>query len=420
MSDMFQLQSKFKPTGDQPNAINTLVNGINAGVKDQALLGVTGSGKTFTMANVIQKTQLPTLIISHNKTLAAQLFSEFKEFFPNNNVEYFVSYYDYYQPEAYVAKRDLYIEKESEINESIERYRSAATQSLLTKKDVIVIASVSCIYGIGNPEDYLALSRNLAVGETYERSKLLIHLHDLQYQRSEYDFVTGSYRVRGDIIDINDASQESSVRIEFFGDEIESISIINSISGEIIAKVKNYTIFPAKQYVTQSEKLKSAIEHIRHDLEIEVKAFQDMGKLIEAERLRQRVNYDLEMLQEVGYCNGIENYSRYIDGREIGSSPSSLIDYFPKDWLLIVDESHITLPQVRGMYFGDKSRKESLVNYGFRMKSAMDNRPLQFDEFRSKLNKVLYVSATPSEYEIQMSNKAASKIREKRPELFQK
>ncbi|HEX9805093.1 MAG TPA: DEAD/DEAH box helicase family protein [Candidatus Dojkabacteria bacterium] len=414
----FKLHSKFKPTGDQPKAIDALTNGVLAGIKEQTLLGVTGSGKTFTMANVIKNLGTPALIISHNKTLAAQLFSEFREFFPENSVEYFVSYYDYYQPEAYVAKRDLYIEKEADINETIERYRSAASQAILSRKDVIIIASVSCIYGIGNPEDYLALTRDVAVGETYEREKLLVHLHDLQYERSDYDFSYGMYRVRGDILDINDAVEDYSIRIEFFGDEIESIKAINSLTGEVLSNLKNYRIFPAKQFVTPFEKLRNAIGRIKNDLELEVEAFKKQGKLIEAERLRQRVNYDVEMLQEVGYCSGIENYSRYIDNREPGSPPSSLLDYFPKDWLLIVDESHITIPQVRGMYEGDKARKQSLVDYGFRLKAARDNRPLKYEEFRKKIANTIYVSATPSEYEIQNSNIAANKVREKKPELF--
>jgi excinuclease ABC subunit B len=415
----FKLHSKFKPTGDQPKAIHTLVNGVKADIKDQTLLGVTGSGKTFTMANVIEQTGLPTLVLSHNKTLAAQLFTEFKEFFPENHVEYFVSYYDYYQPEAYVARRDLYIEKEADINENIEKYRSKASQAVLTQKDVIIVATVSCIYGIGNPEDYMSLSRKVKKGQTYERQKLLIHLHDLQYKRSDYDFAYGQYRVRGDIIDINDADEEHAVRLEFFGDEVEAITIINSVTGEVVERVDEYTIFPAKQYVTMNEKLTQAIPKIREDLEKEVKEFKDRGKLLEAERLLQRTNYDLEMLQEVGYTSGIENYSRYIEARPPGSPPSSLLDYFPKEWLMIIDESHITVPQVGGMYNGDKARKESLIQHGFRMQAAKDNRPLKFREFEGKLDKTIYVSATPAEYEIEKSKKSVKSSRKTKPDLFE-
>lgn len=399
----FNLQSKFQPAGDQPEAIDFLTKGINDGVNDQTLLGITGSGKTFTIANVIQNTGKPTLILSHNKTLAAQLFSEFREFFPDNHVEYFVSYYDYYQPEAYVPRRDLYIEKEVQINEAIERYRSSATQSLLTQKDVIVIASVSCIYGLGNPEDYMNLSRVVEVGQTYARSKLQRHLADLQYQRQEHDFEPGSYRVRGDVVDINMASEQTALRIEYFGDEIEALKIINPLTGEIISKPKELTIFPAKAYVTAYDALVKAIPRIREDLNIEVKKFKDKGRPLEAERLRQRVNYDLEMLEEIGYVSGIENYSRYIEERIIGSPPSTLIDYFPDDWLLVVDESHITLPQVRGMYKGDLARKTNLVEHGFRLRSALDNRPLKFEEFTKRKNQTIYVSATPSPYELEES-----------------
>ncbi|MBP9758443.1 excinuclease ABC subunit UvrB [Candidatus Dojkabacteria bacterium] len=399
----FQIKSKFKPSGDQPQAIEFLTNGVNAGIKHQTLLGITGSGKTFTMANVIQNTGKPTLILSHNKTLAAQLFSEFQEFFPHNHVEYFVSYYDYYQPEAYVPRRDLFIEKEVEINEDIERYRSSATQSLLTQKDVIVIATVSCIYGLGNPEDYMSLSRTIQVGMHYERNKLLRHLADMQYERKNTDFYQGSYRVRGDVVDIYIASEDKGLRLEYFGDQIEEIKLFNPLTGEVYGRPSEITIFPAKQYVTAYDSLKSAIPKIRADLELEVKAFQKRGLIIEAERLRQRVNYDLEMLQETGYVSGIENYSRYIENRPIGSPPSTLIDYFSDDWLLIVDESHMSLPQVRGMYNGDRARKENLVHHGFRMNAAFDNRPLKFEEFLKRINQVVYVSATPSEYELSLS-----------------
>lgn len=416
---LFNLRSEFKPTGDQPKAIDQLSMGIEAGVKSQTLLGVTGSGKTFTMANVIANVEKPTLILAHNKTLAAQLFSEFKEFFPDNAVEYFVSYYDYYQPEAYVARRDLYIEKEAQINENIERYRSAATQSLLTRKDVIIVSSVSCIYGLGDPEDYLALARKLEVGESYKRDDLLIQLNILQYERSQYEFLNGNYRLRGDTLDINVSGEEDSVRIEFFGDEVESISIINSLTGEIINRVDEITIFPAKQFVTPLDKLKKALGSIQDDLKKEYDELKKRGKLIEAERLLQRTNYDIEMLNEVGYCNGIENYSRYIDGRKPGMPPATLLAYFPKDWLLFVDESHISIPQIRGMYHGDQARKQSLVDYGFRLQSAKDNRPLQFEEFYKKINQVVYVSATPSEYELKESTKAVEKLRESDPEKFE-
>lgn len=409
----FNLKSKFKPGGDQPEAIDFLTKGIQAGVKNQTLLGITGSGKTFTMANVIQNTGKPTLILSHNKTLAAQLFSEFQEFFPDNHVEYFVSYYDYYQPEAYVPRRDLFIEKEVEINQDIERYRSSTTQSLLTQKDVIVIATVSCIYGLGNPDDYMALSREVKVGMHYERNKLLRHLADLQFERRNTDFYPGTYRVRGDVVDIYLPSEDKGLRLEYFGEEIESIKMFNPLTGEVYGKPTEVIIFPAKQYVTAYDALKEAIPKIRTDLEIEVKAFQDRGLIIEAERLRQRVNYDLEMLQETGYVSGIENYSRYIENRPVGSPPSTLIDYLPDDWLLIVDESHITIPQVRGMYNGDKARKENLVGHGFRMKAAMDNRPLKFEEFQNRLDQIVYVSATPSDYEIELSKQTS--FTDKRP-----
>lgn len=408
----FKLQSKFPPAGDQPKAIDFLTDGLVNEVKEQTLLGITGSGKTYTMANVIQNTQKPTLILSHNKTLAAQLFSEFKEFFPENNVTYFVSYYDYYQPEAYVPRRDLYIEKEVDINKDIERYRSATTQKLLTSKDVIVVASVSCIYGLGNPEDYMNLSRTIKVGDIYDQTKLYIHLADMQYERLHSDFYEGTYRVRGDVIDIFTIGTESAIRLEFFGNEIEEIKIINPLTGEVLDKPKEVIIFPAKQYVTPYESLKTVIPKIRDDLDKEVAYFKKQNRLIEAERLRQRVNYDLEMLQETGYVSGIENYSRYIENRPIGSPPSTLLDYFTGDWLLMVDESHITLPQVRGMYNGDQARKQNLVDFGFRMRAALDNRPLKFEEFVKKLNQVVYVSATPSEYEMKNSNKNLPKFRD--------
>lgn len=400
---LFNLKTKFDPSGDQGQAIEKLTIGIDNQIPNQTLLGVTGSGKTFTMANVIQNTSKPTLVLAHNKTLAAQLFSEFREFFPDNAVEYFISYYDYYQPEAYIPRRDIYIEKETSINENIERYRNAAMQSLLTRKDVIIVASVSCIYGIGDPEDYESLSRNLKVGGEYSQEKFLIHLTDMLYERSEYDFFSGMYRVRGDTIDVNTAADESAVRIEFFGDEVEAIKIFNPVTGEVLEELPEITIFPAKQFVTPYEKMKRVIDIIRLDLEKEVKTFKDKGLALEAQRLRQRTEYDLEMMQETGYCSGIENYSRYFDGRRPGSPASTLLDYFPEDWMMMIDESHMTIPQVRGMYAGDRARKETLVRHGFRMQSAKDNRPLKFYEFQKKLKQAIYVSATPAEFELELS-----------------
>lgn len=409
----FKLKSNYKPTGDQPKAIDSLTKGLNAGVPHQTLLGVTGSGKTFSIANVVANTNKPTLVLAHNKTLAAQLFAEFQEFFPENSVNYFISYYDYYQPEAYVAKRDLYIEKETDINKDIERYRAAATQAALSRKDILIVASVSCIYGIGSPDDFSALARTLKVGESYPRSKLLIHLTDMQYYRSEYDFYEGLYRVRGDTIDINVVGREEALRVSFFGDEIDEIKVINPISGEVVESVTEYTIFPAKEYVTPFERVKKMLPQIEADLKKEKQDFLDQGRILEATRLEQRVKYDLEMLQEVGYTNGIENYSRYLDGRKPGTPPSTLLDYLGEDWLLVVDESHITVPQVGGMYNGDRARKETLVDYGFRLKAALDNRPLKFEEFSDKLNQVIYVSATPSDYELKLSQDAVSKAKSK-------
>ncbi len=404
----FKLHSNYKPSGDQPQAIDILSEGVKAGLKHQTLIGATGTGKTFTMANLIQNVNKPTLILSHNKTLAAQLYSEFIDFFPENAVEYFVSYYDYYQPEAYVPSRDLYIEKDSDINEVIERYRNSATQMLLSRKDTIIVSTVSCIYGLGNPDDYEGMSVKIETGKALTRDKLLSRLRDMQYERTNNDFGTGTYRVRGDSLDINlTVSEDRAVRVEFFGDDIDSIRIMNPISGEVIGRVDEITIFPAKHNVTPEEKLKRAIVRIREDLEKEVKDFTDRGKLVEATRLKQRVNYDMEMIEETGFCKGIENYSRYIDGRAVGSAPSTLLDYFPEDYLTIIDESHITVPQIGGMYSGDRSRKENLVDYGFRMRSALDNRPLMFDEFTKRTNQVVYTTATPSEYEIKNSNESA-------------
>ncbi|MCA9379545.1 DEAD/DEAH box helicase family protein, partial [Candidatus Dojkabacteria bacterium] len=349
---MFKLHSEYKPAGDQQQAIDILSKGLDLGVEHQTLIGVTGSGKTFAMANIIQNVQKPTLVLAHNKTLAAQLYSEFKEFFPENAVEYFVSYYDYYQPEAYIPRRDLYIAKESTLNEVIERYRNAATQSLLSGKHTIIVASVSCIYGLGNPDDYLSLSRTLKVGESYQRSKLLTHLNDMQYERSEYDFYSGLFRIRGDVLDVFLASENFALRVEYFGDVIEALKLINPITGEVVQRLEEYKIFPAKHFVTPFESLKLVIPKIKDDLEKEVAIMKERGKDLEAHRLNERVNYDIEMLEQLGYCSGIENYSRYIDNRKPGTPPSTLLDYFPDDWLLFVDESHMTLPQVKGMYNG--------------------------------------------------------------------
>ncbi|BCX13902.1 MAG: hypothetical protein KatS3mg085_434 [Candidatus Dojkabacteria bacterium] len=371
------------------------------------------------MANIIQNLGKPALILSHNKTLAAQLFAEFKKFFPYNAVEYFVSYYDYYQPEAYVPSRDLYIEKDADINDTIERYRSSASQSLLTRKDVIVISTVSCIYGLGNPADYLELSFEFNVGESYKRDNILARLTDMQYERNQLDFMPGSFRAIGEIIDIylTNANDEA-VRLEFFGDELESIKIINPLTGEFVKNLNSVIIFPAKHYVSPHHKLMETIETIREDMKKEVQQFLDKGKVVEATRLKQRVEYDLEMIAETGFVKGIENYSRYIDRRPPGSAPSCLIDYFPHDYIMFIDESHITVPQIGGMYNGDRARKQSLVDYGFRMKAALDNRPLKFEEFEQKLNQVIYTTATPRDYEIQKSMNATEEIREKSPQIF--
>jgi excinuclease ABC subunit B len=407
----FKLHSNYKPSGDQPTAIEHLSEGVKAGIVHQTLVGATGTGKTFTMANIIQNVQKPTLILAHNKTLAAQLYSEFIDFFPENAVEYFVSYYDYYQPEAYVPSRDLYIEKDSDINEVIERYRNSATQKLLSQRDTIIVSTVSCIYGLGNPEDYEGMSVKIEIGKSMTRDKLLSRLRDMQYERTNNDFGTGTYRVRGDSLDINlTVSEDRAVRVDFFGDDIDSIRIMNPISGEVLGRVTDITIFPAKHNVSPEEKLKNAIKFIREDLEDEVKAFMDRGKIVEATRLKQRVNYDLEMIEETGFCKGIENYSRYIDGRAPGTAPSTLLDYFPDDYLTIIDESHISVPQIGGMYSGDRSRKENLVDYGFRMKSALDNRPLKFEEFLKRTNQTIYTSATPSKYELDNSITAAKEV----------
>ncbi len=401
---MFKLHSEFKPTGDQPQAIEYLSNGIQNGKKFQTLLGVTGSGKTFTMANIIQKVQKPTLILAHNKTLAGQLYSEFKEFFPENAVEYFVSYYDYYQPEAYMPQTDTYIEKDSAVNEEIDKLRHSATAALFERKDVIIIASVSCIYGLGDPDDYSGLTISLRPGTTIERDTLLKMLIERQYDRNEIDFKRGKFRVRGDTVEVYPSNEnEKAIRIEFFGDEIEKISEINPLTGQKIAVRNHVLIFPNSHYATSKTKMSNAVKTIEEELEERIQYFKDNNKLIEAQRIEQRTNFDIEMMLETGFCQGIENYSRHISGRKPGSAPYTLIDYFPKDFLLIIDESHVTIPQVRAMYNGDKARKESLVEYGFRLPSAFDNRPLKFDEWENRINQVVFVSATPAEYEAEHS-----------------
>jgi excinuclease ABC subunit B len=406
----FHLKADYKPLGDQPEAIKKLTTGINQGEKNQTLLGVTGSGKTFTMANIIANTQKPTLVLSHNKTLAAQLYNEFRQFFPENAVHYFVSYFDYYQPEAYVARSDTYIEKDSDINEEIDRLRHAATAALLSRRDVIIVASVSCIYGIGSVEDYGSLAVKLKSGERRVRDKLLRQLTDIQYQRNDIDFHRNTFRVRGDVVDIFPAGEEAAYRVEFFGDELERIARINPLTGEIETNLKEYTVFPGSHYVTPHEKLKNALQKIRDEAEERKAWFESHGKLLEAQRLEQRVKFDLEMLEQTGFVKGIENYSRYLTNREPGEQPATLMDYFADDYLLLVDESHMTIPQVRGMYHGDRARKEVLVEHGFRLPSAMDNRPLTFTEFERHMNQVIFVSATPAEFELSRSPEPAQQI----------
>lgn len=406
----FKLKSGYKPTGDQPMAIHDLTEGIEAGDREQTLLGVTGSGKTFTMANVIQNTQKPTLVLSHNKTLAAQLYSEFKSFFPENVVHYFVSYFDYYQPEAYMPTTDTYIEKDSKINEEIDRLRHAATSSLLSRRDVIIVASVSCIYGIGSVADYGEMAVRLKIGQKYKRDKMLRHLTDIQYQRNDMDFHRGSFRARGDVVDIFPAGEEAAYRIELFGDEVEKITRINPLTGEVETNLQELTIFPSSHYVTPHEKVKAAISKIQSELEQRLEYFKKEGKLLEAQRLEQRTKFDLEMLAETGFVKGIENYSRYLTNREPGEQPATLLDYFPDDYLMIIDESHMTIPQVRGMYNGDRARKEVLVEHGFRLPSALDNRPLKFTEFEKHINQTIYVSATPDEYELSRSSRVSEQI----------
>ncbi|HLG91044.1 MAG TPA: excinuclease ABC subunit UvrB [Candidatus Saccharimonadales bacterium] len=406
----FRLRSGYKPTGDQPAAIDKLTTGLNAKEEHQVLLGVTGSGKTFTMANVIEKTQKPTLVLSHNKTLAAQLYNEFRQFFPDNAVHYFVSYFDYYQPEAYVPRTDTYIEKDSDINEEIDRLRHAATAALLSRRDVVIVASVSCIYGIGSVEDYANMTVKIKKGERRLRDKLLRQLTDIQYRRNDMAFERGNFRVRGDVVDIFPAGDEAAYRIEFFGDEIEKMTQINPLTGEI-EKILNFlSIFPGSHYVTPEEKLKRAIVKIQAETEQRLKWFKGQGKLLGAQRLEQRVKFDIEMLEQTGFVKGIENYSRYLTDREEGEQPATLLDYFPDDFLLFIDESHMSVPQVRGMYHGDRSRKEVLVEHGFRLPSALDNRPLTFSEFERHINQVVYVSATPAEYELSRSPEPVQQV----------
>ncbi len=409
--ERFILHSNYKPTGDQPQAIEKLTKGIEDGMKEQVLLGVTGSGKTFTMANIIANINKPTLVLAHNKTLAAQLCSEFKEFFPENAVEYFVSYYDYFQPEAYIPSSDTYIEKDSSINDEIDKLRHSATFSLLERKDTIVVSSVSCIYGLGDPDEYKNLILSLRPGMIKERDEVVEHLVSIQYERNDFDFTRNKFRVRGDVLEIFPPSfSDTIIRIEFFGDEIDRISEIDHLTGEFKRDLTHVAIYPASHYVIGEEKREKALIEIERELEERIRFFTEEGKFLEAQRIEQRTRYDLEMLREIGFCNGIENYSRILSGRAAGSPPSTLLDFFGDDFLLIVDESHVTLPQVRGMYGGDRSRKEMLVNYGFRLPSAFDNRPLNFSEFTSRLDKVLYVSATPSAYELERSAQVAEQI----------
>ncbi len=398
---MFDLVSKYQPSGDQPEAIHQLVMGIKNGRKEQVLLGATGTGKTFTIANVIKEVNKPTLVLAHNKTLAGQLYSELKELFPNNRVEYFVSYYDYYQPEAYVPSTDTYIEKDSSINDEIDELRHAATSSLLSRRDVIVVASVSCIYGIGEVEEYLNKMLTINVGDQVERNQVLVKLVEMMYERNDFDFKRGTFRVKGDVLEIIPTYQRTTgYRIEFFGDEIDRISEIDSLTGVVLHDKKTISLFPASHFVTSDEKLKRAVQSIKEELKVRLEQLKQENKLLEYQRLEQRTNYDLEMLQETGFCHGIENYSRHMAGKKEGETPTTLMDFFPDDYLLVVDESHVTLPQVRGMYNGDRARKMNLVEYGFRLPSALDNRPLKFEEFEQKINQVIYVSATPGDYEL--------------------
>ncbi len=407
----FQIVSDKVPRGDQESAISSLVQGLNDGLRTQVLLGVTGSGKTYTMANIIERVNRPTLLIAHNKTLAAQLCNELRELFPNNMVGYFVSYYDYYQPEAYIVSSDTYIEKEQSINEEIDKLRHSATCALFERRDVIIVASVSCIYGLGEPKEYARLAVSLRPGMQIERDAVISKLVDIQYKRNEIDFVRSTFRVKGDVLDIFPSNQSTAfIRVDFFGDEIEKISEIDAVTGNVLHTLQHVAIFPASHYATSSEKMQACLARIEADMEEEVQAMRDAGKILEAERLKQRVSYDIEMMREVGYCSGIENYSRYFDGREIGEAPYTLMDYFPDDFLLLIDESHITIPQIRAMYNGDKARKDNLVQYGFRLKSAYDNRPLKFEEWEQKWHQMIAVSATPGPYELQRQDNIAEQI----------
>ncbi|WP_342716320.1 excinuclease ABC subunit B [Bacillus paramycoides] len=411
MEHQFEIISAYSPQGDQPVAIEKLVEGINSGKKKQVLLGATGTGKTFTISNVIKEVQKPTLVMAHNKTLAGQLYSELKDFFPNNAVEYFVSYYDYYQPEAYVPQTDTFIEKDAQINDEIDKLRHSATSALFERDDVIIVASVSCIYGLGSPEEYRELVVSLRVGMEKDRNQLLRELVDVQYGRNDIDFKRGTFRVRGDVVEIFPASlDEHCIRIEFFGDEIDRIREVNALTGEVLAERDHVAIFPASHFVTREEKMKVAIENIEKELEERLKELNDNGKLLEAQRIEQRTRYDLEMMREMGFCSGIENYSRHLTLRPAGATPYTLLDYFPKDFLIVMDESHVSVPQVRAMYNGDQARKQVLVDHGFRLPSALDNRPLTFDEFEEKMNQVIYVSATPGPYELEQSPEVIEQI----------
>ena len=406
----FKIAADFVPTGDQPRAIDRLTDDLNRGTRNQTLMGVTGSGKTFTMACVVERVQRPTLVIAHNKTLAAQLATEFKEFFPDNAVEYFVSYYDYYQPEAYVPRTDTYIEKDSDVNEELDKLRHSATRSLLTRRDVLIVASVSCIFGLGSPEEYQSFVAYVRKGERRSRDRLVRELIDMQYERNDMDFARGRFRIRGDTLEILPAYEEIGVRIEFWGDEVERIIQLDPLTGEMLSEREDIEIYPAKHFVTSEEKMKLALEDIEVELQTTLEALNSQGKLLEAQRLESRTRYDIEMMRETGYCSGVENYSRHLARREAGSSPYTLLDYFPEDYLLFIDESHMTLPQLRGMYYGDKSRKETLVEYGFRLPSALDNRPLNFGEVEEHINQVVFVSATPGPYEFEHSEDMVEQV----------
>jgi len=406
----FEIVSDFNLTGDQPQAVVKLVEGLHNGYRKQTLLGVTGSGKTFTMANVVARVQQPTLVMCHNKTLAAQLYAEFKEFFPNNAVEYFVSYYDYYQPEAYVPQQDLYIEKDADINDEIDKLRHAATRALFERRDTLIVASVSCIYGLGSPEEYQSFVLNLERGKTYSRQRILHRLVDMQYERNDIDFTRGKFRIRGDTLEVQPAYEEMALRIDFFGDELERIVRLDPLTGEVLADLNAVDIYPAKHFVTSQESLLKGIQSIEQELDEQLKKLRSQDRLLEAARLEQRTHYDLEMLREAGYCPGVENYSRHLAGREPGSPPWTLLDYFPPDFLCFIDESHMTLPQIRGMFHGDMARKKTLIDFGFRLPSALDNRPLSYDEFDKRVNQVVYVSATPSEYEYKQSQQVVEQL----------